>query len=901
LAREVAEMTLTAGTKLGPYEIQFPVGAGGMGEVYRARDTRLERTVAIKILPERLISNPDSRQRFEREARSISSLNHAHICTLHDIGSQDGVDFLVMEFLEGETLAERLKHGPLKIEEALRIATEIANALDTAHRQGLVHRDLKPGNIMLTKSGAKLMDFGLAKPAITMGVSASAGGPLTPSSPTMTVAALISPTSPLTQKGQIVGTFQYIAPEVLRGGEADARSDIFSFGCMLYEMITGRRAFDGKSQLSVLSAILEKEPEPIAAIQPLSPPVLDHVVHTCLAKDPEQRYQTVHDIGLELKWLSGSGSQAGLIPSVARRRRHREWLPWIVAGGLALATLAAGWWLHTAPVQPVMRTSLELPADSQVGARDGSLAFSPDGRRLAITITQSNASSICLRSMDNVTAQLLSGTDGATYPTWSPDGKSLAFFADHKLKRIDIASGRVDTICDADDGRGLTWGAGDTIVFSPRSSAGLYQVSSAGGTPEELASLEDPGGSYRLPVFLPDGKHVMYFAVGGREWRGRLEAISLDTKKVTHVLDTSGGAQYVAPGYLLYVKDGTLVGQHFDASALKTIGSPVPLAEHVQFARGGTGAFAASSTGELAYGSQAGGGKYQWTWMDLNGKVLAKIGEPTTLGFAGARLSPDDKWVAASDDSHTAIWLYELSRGIATRLTFDSGFDSDPIWSPDGKSILYDNAIGSGAGTGGTFTLSVKPADGGGKSQVVYRSTSYTQPNSWSPDGKYVAMTVFGGGVSPHNDIWILPMSGDRKPFPFLQSNGNKSYPGFSPDGRWLLYTSDESGRNEVYVVPFPGPGGKWQISSGGSDFATWIGDHQIAYVAADLKLMAVSVLGSGGTIQVGLPHAHGTVLNHVLWAGWSRDGKRSLVAEPVNTSTPPLTLVTNWTTALEK
>jgi len=489
-------MPLVAGTKLGPYEILSALAAGGMGEVYRARDTRLNRTVAIKILPAHLASSPDLKQRFEREGKAISSLQHPHICTLLDVGSQDDTDFLVMEYLEGETLADRLAKGAMPLEQVLKVGIEIAAALDNAHQQSVLHRDLKPGNIMLTKAGAKLMDFGLAKPAQAHG-PATAAEPLTPSTPTMSVAALSSPASPLTQKGQVVGTFQYLAPEILQGTDADARSDIFSFGCVLYEMVTGHRAFEGKSQLSVLTAILEKTPDPITHARPDVPVGLEQVIASCLTKDPEMRWRTAHDVGLQLRWLAQPGSHQATSPA---RLIAGRWM-WVVAALLAVACLAAGYYFRPQDPSPIIRTSMRLPDGVRVEMENSSLALSPDGRRLVFTgIDRSGKQLLWLRALDSLTAQPLPGTEGATYPFWSPDSHSVGFFAGHLLRRMDASSGIVQTVCDAADGRGASWGTSDIIVFSAGPYSPLYSVPAAKCTSIHVLATGSRGSRASLNV-----------------------------------------------------------------------------------------------------------------------------------------------------------------------------------------------------------------------------------------------------------------------------------------------------------------------------------------------------------------------------------------------------------------
>ncbi len=568
-------MALRSGSMLGPYEVLTPIGAGGMGEVYRARDTRLDRIVAVKILPSNLASDPDAKQRFDREARTISGLSHPNICHLYDVGTQDGISFLVMEYLEGETLADRLRKGPMPLEQVLKSGIEICEGLEKAHRSGVVHRDLKPGNIMLTRSGAKLMDFGLAKPVLPASVASS--------SLTQTLA---TPQHPLTQEGMVVGTFQYISPEQLEGKEADARSDIFALGTVLYEMVTGRRAFEGKTTASTIAAILAADPPSISSVQPMSPPVLEGLVRNCLVKDPDERVQTAHDVKLQLKGVQGGGSSQAIPISGVVTHTRLDWLGWLLAGILLLALLAGGWawWRGSHQTAPAMYFLSSAPSPA------ATVTLSPNGRTLALVAysEQANKNVIWIHEVGARSATVLQGTEGATYPFWSPDGRALGFFAQGKLKTIDVTSGRsAQMIADAPFGRGGAWGQDGVILYTPDAWSGLYRVSSSGGTPTKVSEPE-PGQSqvsHRWPVFLPDGRHFIYLACNfsGKLDNNEIFVGSLDSAEKRPVVNASSNAVYSAPGYLVYWRDNALVAQSFDLHNYTLVGEPRIVSDAVQY------------------------------------------------------------------------------------------------------------------------------------------------------------------------------------------------------------------------------------------------------------------------------------------------------------------------------
>ncbi|MGE5204825.1 MAG: protein kinase domain-containing protein, partial [Chlamydiota bacterium] len=722
-------MPLTSGTKLGPYEIQAPLGAGGMGEVYRARDTRLDRTVAIKVLSSHLSDNPEVKQRFEREARTISSLSDPHICTLYDVGHQDGSDFLVMEYLEGETLARRLHRGPLPLPELLRIAIEVTEGLDKAHRAGIVHRDLKPGNIMLTKAGAKLLDFGLAKPA-ALSAAASGSAPLVSAAVTMT-----SPSpqlSPLTTQGAVVGTIQYMSPEQIEGKEADARSDIFAFGAVLYEMATGKPAFQGKSQLSVASAILEKEPEPITAAQPALPAALELIVRTCLAKDPENRYASAHDIGLHLRWLAG-GTLTPTVPTPAPEREGFRKLGWVAAAGLTILLAVAAFLLWGHPQAPAAAPALAyIPAPPQTrflafGFGAGPVVVSPDATKLAFSaIDRDGVIKLWVRPLDSRASTAVAGTENAAGPFWSPDSRSLGFFADGKLKTINLATGSVAALCDlslTDFSHAGTWSPDGTILFSTASHQPLSRIAAAGGTPTPLAPLPADGKSESAPIFLPDSDHFLY--VVATQAQSRIEMGSLSSNDSQLVLQNAAHPVY-ARGFLLFVRDRKVFAQPFDPASGRLSGSPSPVADAFNYSAAGS---------VLAF--QAASLQSHLQWFDAAGGELGTVAD--VASYLSPRLSPDGKHVLVlvmtPDRQSSDLWSIPVNGGVSTRLTF--GADAYwPVWSPDGKYIAYARKEKD------RMVLARKPADGSGVEEMLFTLDSDLVAAStvdWSPDGRFLS------------------------------------------------------------------------------------------------------------------------------------------------------------------
>jgi serine/threonine-protein kinase len=886
-------MSLMAGTKLGPYEILAPLGAGGMGEVYRARDTRLDRTVAIKVLPQHLADTPDSRQRFEREARAVSALNHPHICTLHDVGSQSGTDYLVMEYLEGETLAARLEKGPLPLAQVLKIGTEVANALDKAHRQGIIHRDLKPGNIMLTKSGAKLLDFGLAKAAMPL----VGGAALT---------AEAARNSPITQQGAIIGTFQYMSPEQLEGKEADTRSDIFSFGAVLYEMLTGRRAFPGKSQISVVSAILERDPEPISTLQPMTPPALERAVKRCLAKDPDDRWQSVRDLEWELRGIAEGGSQATLAPAAARgiRARSKGALLWgLLALLLAALTGLAVWNLKPTPPQPVSRTVISLPPGQRLAVPDQpAVALSPDGTKLAYVAIQGSAQQIYLRAMDSLGATPVAGTEGAISAFFSPDSQSLAFFAEGTLKKVSLSGGGAQTLADAKLPRGASWGDQGMILFAPTAFSGLRQVSEAGGAPQPLAQFETGDVAHTWPEFLPGDKAALFAASAntGNWTNAHVIALSIGTGQRRNLIQVGTQPRYALSGHLVYAQGGTLMAVPFDPQRLEVTGTAVPVVEGVmQSPASGDSQYSFSATGSLVYipGNMR-AGQRALVWVNRQG-AEQPLGAPPRP-YRNPRISPQNRGVAATiDEQESHVWLYDFSREALTRLTFEGSTNLAPAWTPDGKHISFQS---NSAGPPNVFW---QGTDGSGGLERL-TTTQFTQaPSSWSSDGQFLAFVE----ISPTTgyDVWVLRLS-DRKAQPFLQTPFNESAPQFSPDGRWLAYVSDESGRYEIYVRPFPGPGGKYQISTEGGTEAVWNPKGGELFYRNGDKMMAVEIATQAG-FSAGKPkvlfegHYQPTPLTLPNY-DVSPDGQRFLMLKPVEAgdgAPTQINVVLNWFEELKR
>lgn len=886
-------MALARGQLLGPYAIEAPLGAGGMGEVYRARDTRLDRVVALKVLPARSASDPNFRRRLTREAKSISQLNHPHICTLFDVGSHEDISFLVMEHLDGETLAARLDRGPMPLREVLRYAIQIADALAAAHAAGITHRDLKPGNIMLVRAGAKVLDFGLAKQTAIAGHEGGAQYGATA-------------TEPLTAEGALVGTVQYMAPEQLEGADADARSDLFAFGCVLYEMATGRRAFAGASQASIIAAILDREPLPMVDAPQGDPafPALERIVRRCLVKKPDERWQSARDLEEVLRWIA-EGEPVVLKGPAARRKRAAVRL--VAVALAAAATGAAALWgglrWRAAPA-PVVRLTLPVQANALGfgGALGSRLAIAPDGARLIYVSEEQNVGKAYVRQMDSLQEVPLESTTGATSVFLSPDGEWVGFFGGGKLRKARVTGGGAVTICDAAEGVGATWGAADTIVFAPSLASALAQVPSIGGTPQPVTRLENGETSHRWPSMLPDGNTVLFAAARGADFTSsRIVVQSLRTGERTELVEGTY-PRYSPTGHILFARNATLFALPFDVRGLKGTGSAAPVITDLAMnSTTGAALFAFSANGVLVYRTRGGDtGRRAMLWVDRTGRE-ADVAPSERRAFLQPRLSPDGRRIAVTigeTATERDLWLYDLHRRTMTRMTFEAGEDETAVWNGDGTRLAF-----SAARTGQPRSIvTMPPDDPGGLRQVA--STRYiTHLGSWAPDGHALVWTDFDPAAG--GDIRVLRMDGSGTIRDFVTGPFDERSPAFAPDGRWIAYTSNETGRDEVYVQAYPGPGAKSQISTNGGSQPVWARDGKELYYRGERQLIAVSVRVSPGfsagdrrrlfadTYDI----EHRDDRNYDV----SADGKRFLMLKVDRpSSSAQLTVVLNWFAELQ-
>jgi Tol biopolymer transport system component len=884
-------LNIIPGTRLGPYEVTAAIGAGGMGEVYRARDTRLDRSVAIKVLPERLSSNPQLRERFAREAKAISNLTHPHICALYDIGQSEGADYLVMELLEGESLADRLSRGPLPPEQVIRFGVQIAEALYTAHKQGIVHRDLKPGNVMLTKSGAKLLDFGLA----SVGVAAP-GHP----APEAGAATLATERRPLTEEGTVLGTFQYMAPEQVEGLPADPRTDIFALGATLYEMATGRRAFEGKTRASLIASILDREPPPVSTVAPASPLTLDRVIRTCMAKDPEERWQSAHDVATELRWVADSSS--AMLAERGRRGLPKRVL-WAVGGtvaGLAIGATAA-WFAARAPKRaaaPVARFMIPLPPQAPLYyGTQNAVAISPDGTRIVYRSKDGEQTHLYTRSINQLVPTLIPGTDDARAPSFSPDGRSIAFFDELKLKKVSLDGGIPVFLADTNGGGiGIHW-FGDSIYFVRGFTRGVWVVSQEGGAVRQLVTTDPAKGARAVvwPNVLPGGKTILATVWNNGTWDdAKIVAYPVGGGEPKVVVDGGSCARYVPSGHLLFERGGALYAVAFDAKNLHTTSAPVPVINGIASGvTNGEAHYAVSDNGTLLY---VPGGvledKRSLVWVDRRGNQQLVV--PTQRPYAGPAISPDGRTVAVTLETATFdIWQLDLERDSLSRVSF-GGDDSQPIWTPDGARIIWSS---SRSGPNNIFWAA---SDNSSGEQRLTTSDHDQYADMVSPDGRLIAGNEHVG-AEHGNDIVIVPLSGDHKSQSVVSSRFDENSAQFSPDGKWLTYTSDESGRREEYLRPFPGPGGKWQISVGGADGGGFAHNGREIIYRHGPKFFTVPV-ETQPRLRIGRPQLLFEKQHHE--GGWdlSKDDQRlMLVQNETAPTTNQMQIVLNWFNELER
>jgi eukaryotic-like serine/threonine-protein kinase len=862
------------GQRIGPYDILDLIGEGGMGQVYRANDTVLNRDVAVKFLPDQFGTDSDRLARFQREAQALAALNHPNIATIHGLEQSDSMRALVMELVEGPTLADRIAQGPIPVEEALNIAKQVAEALEYAHERGIIHRDLKPANIKITPGGqVKILDFGLAK---AMGSDTPAAN--ISNSPTISLAA--------TQAGIILGTAAYMSPEQAKGKPVDRRTDIWAFGVVVYEMMTGRRLFSADDVTETIAQVVMKEPD-WNALPVGVPPGIRKLLRLCLEKDVKKRRRDAGDVRIDIEEALREPKEVAAQPAATLPWRRR--LSWIAAGIFVLAIaamvpVAIIRFREAVTADQSIRFVITAPENATVlGAPP---AISPDGKRVAFVVTSGGKTQLWIRPLNSVIAQPLPGTDNADYPFWSPDSRSIAFADGSKLKKIDISGGPAQTLCDIPAPmRGGAWNNDGVIVFGV-AVGGLYRVSSSGGAAVILTTLEAGETSHRGPSFLPDGHHFLFYENGKRV----IYISSLDNAKDRKVLRNSlSTGAYATSAYVLFSQEGTLMAQHLDVDQLQLTGDAFPVAEHVGMYNGTSSAFSVSSVGTIAYsfGSTAG---RQLSWLDRAGKVGKKVGPFMT--YADIALSPDEKRAAVQLQDND-LWMVDLIRGIPSRFTFNTVIEDYPVWSPDGSRVLF-NFNPSGA-----VDIYSKAASGAGAEELVFKSSTTKNPWDWSRDGRFILYEDFSPETK--SDLWVLPLSGDKKPQLFLRTPFAETMGRFSPDGKWIAYVSDESGYSQVYVQPFPPSGGKWQISTKGGFTPRWRGDgKELFYLSPERELMSVDVNSAGATFEVSSPKTlfqtqvdTASISNRY---DVSRDGQRFLMSLPAeNTVSPPITVITNW------
>jgi eukaryotic-like serine/threonine-protein kinase len=889
-------MVFSTGSRIGPYEIISSLGAGGMGEVYRARDTRLGRDVALKILPSSFTDNKDRLYRFEQEARAAGALNHPNILAIHDVGSDNGAPYVVFELLEGETLRQRISSTPLPQRKAVDYALQIAHGLAAAHDKGIIHRDLKPENLFITKDGrVKILDFGLAKLVQVDPVEIESNVP---------TRRIVS------EPGVIVGTVGYMSPEQVRGNKVDHRSDIFSLGAIFYEMLSGRRAFHGDSAVETMGAILKEEPPDLSATNKNIASTLERIVRHCLEKNPDERFQSARDLAFDLQALTVTSDQSSSLVALPKHFRAKDWerLAWIALSALLLISTVTLAILHFRNKQQATEMNTFrfniFPPEQMTFAGGG--AISPDGRNIVFRVASSSGNpqlQLWIQSLDSFTAQPIAGTEGVGFFFWSPDSRNLGFFANGKLKRVDVTAGVPQTLCEVTRGLGGgTWSRDGIILFGSNAD-GLYRVSASGGTPTPATQLDHSlqETSHRFPYFLPDGKHFLFESRTSHQESVVVYVGSLNSNEKKRLLTASSNAKFALPGYLLFVRDTTLMAQQFDPSSFQLSGEPQRVVEQINVGPGpgGVASFSVSATGILVYWGWS--GNTQLNWFDRTGKLLSSLGPP--LRYGNLSLSRDEKHVAVTirdpQSATTDIWILDPVR--SSRFTFTAAANEGmPLWSPDGTELVFVSDQ-----NGSVLNVYEKATSGASNEQLILGNDVHKSVTDWSSDGRYILFVQ--DSPTTKTDLWLLPMAEDRKPAVFLQTQFEEDDAKFSPDGRFIAYSSNASGHWEIYVQTFPASGQQWQVSSRGGAQPRWRRDgKELFYISPSNQLMAADLKLSDNSLEIGIPkvlfqaHPQGFPGPRNMYTV-SADGQRFLINSLADAAPQPLSVIVNWPAELKK